>query len=233
MKIRKFSIFNESISNEEILDCFIDYSDEGSVTITDGWIDGDKFIEKKEHFGKHDLNKTRRAKLVKIKIGEYEGGIHIDHNFYESSMPLTIMNDVIKSLSELKRFHDLTDQEITFSIANRSDKIYLSIIIPLEFVKEEELNLDVVNDFLKEIKLALDKTSLLGKKRKKLSSNWLEMKFRDWRDCLSWGNEILKMNNGNCRFSDLNEIGDRIVKAGWKVYIDGGDTQVIIRLKKS
>ncbi len=233
MEIKKLQDFiKESVSNEEIVDCFIDYFDADSLKIKDGWIDGDQFVEKKEYFSKSDLTKTRKAKLVKIKIGEYTGGIRIDGNYYESSMPLSTIKDITKAFEEINRFSEITDQEITFSISNRSDNIYLCIIIPLDFVKEGDLNADVVNGFLKDIKLALDKTPSLGKKRKKLSNNWLEMSFSDWRECIGWGNEIVKMNDNGTRWEELNKIGEKILKSGWKVVQTGGDKQLVIQLKK-
>jgi hypothetical protein len=102
----------------------------------------------------------------------------------------------------------------------------------MDFVKESDLNSSIVNGFLKDIKLALDKTSSLGKKRKKLGNNWLEMNFSDWRECIGWGNEIIKMNGNGTRWEELNKIGEKITKAGWKVVQSGGDKQLVIQLKK-
>lgn len=69
MEIKKLQEFiKESITNEEIVDCFVDYFDTDSLKIQDGWIDGDQFVEKKEYFDKSDLSKTRKAKLVIVKV---------------------------------------------------------------------------------------------------------------------------------------------------------------------
>lgn len=238
MNIKKISEFlRESISNEEIIDYFPDYNDSNSLKIEDGWIVEDRFVHKKDYISKSDLNKTRKAKLVSIEFGRFND-VSINIGRSQETMPLSAISEINKAFGDINRFREITDQEITFSLSTitdytlKSKVICLSILIPLDFVKNEDLNSDVVNGFLSDIKKFLDTTPELGKKRKKLINNWLEMKFTNWRDCLGFGDEIIKMNNNGSRWEELNKIGERIRKSGWEVIQAGGDKQLVLKLKK-
>lgn len=61
--------------------------------------------------------------LDMIKIGEYADGIRINSNYYESSMPLSTIKDITKALDEINRFHEITNQEITFTITNLAFRV--------------------------------------------------------------------------------------------------------------
>ena len=239
MNIKKISqLLKESVTNDDIIDCLSEYSDNNNLNITDGFIEPSgiagcgNFTDKKDIFSKNDIGKTRKAKLVKILLSKEEKCIFVDG---KRSMPISIIEEMQKLISEIERFNNLidSDDEISFLFQSSYDGIYLYLIIPLSHVDDSHLNSNLVEDFLKEIKKALGKTQTFGKKRAKVRSNWLEYRFTNWNDAISWGNEIVKMNNGQCRFQELNEIGERIIRAGWKVYDGGGDKQLIIRLKKS
>ncbi len=229
--MKKFSINeSKSISNEDIIDCLSDYYDNDSLVIEDGWVNKNNYSNKKEYFSKSDLSNTRKAKIIKIKIGDYDDGINI--NMGPKSIPISMINDISKSLNEVNRFSKLVSDDISFSLNNEYGKVNLSILIKLDNIQESDLNSDLVDGFIKEIKNFLDTTTAYGKKRKKLGENWLEMTFKDWRHSMYLSDQIKQMNIGTCKYSELNEIGERIRKSGFKVVDVGGDCQSVIQLKK-
>lgn len=215
---------SKSISNDEIIDCLSEYHDRDSLHIEDGWASDGDFIKSKNYFSSDDLNKTRLAKLVTVEIGETGG----DGDY----IPMSMFNDISNCLKELDRFSKLVSSDIEFSIDSEFGDVSLNILLCMGNVKEEEINSDVIDGFLKEIKKYLDSTASYGKKRKKLSPNWLEMSFNNFSYASGFSSQILKINSGSSRYEELNEIGSRIRKAGFEIYDNGCDKQVVLRLRK-
>ncbi len=244
MKIQKFKLFESTIeskyelSNEDIIDYFIDYADNDQIEISDGWIEDNRFLHKKNHFSKADLGKTKRAKLVIIPIEQQsEDGIHIETNL----TTMRSLDPLIKAISELKRFYNLTNEEINFAIQQEFNNTNLILIISYDFINEKDLTGDTIDGFLKEISdfMVNDKSSPWKNKKRIIKNNWVEFRFNSDRDSMYMWDVLSKMGNnqpywvnGQPRYPQLDEINQRIQQAGYKISPTGGNKQTVITLKK-
>lgn len=232
--IKKFNEnteFDFKNDNEDITDFFHEYydRDEKNISIEDGVVVDNKF--KRDTSYVKNPTKTRKAKLVKVLLGD---GTGISYDMKDSFTNLEILSNL---LLDLKRFYTISKEEINYVINTDFMGMSVEFIVLGEFIKEDESKSDKIDKYLKEISEYIRGR---GYKRQTINGNWLDVRFPKKDDYISgWKSMVYKISNGttnleNClpRETKLVEIRNSMLEHGLKISVSGGDQQLVIKLVK-
>ena len=228
--------FNESDTfkndNEDIALFFTDYTDENpnSLEITNGLVYDGRFIQDTSYM--KDTSKYRRAKLIKLRVSKPDGiNIH-------TGKCLTDIEILSSLLSDIKRFYDLSGEDVNYKINTDFMGLTVEFITLGDMIKPEESQSSKIDEYLEKISDAIKKK---GHKRNKIKGNWLDMRFPKRGDFdIAISRKLRRIGSGEINLDNTtDDIDKEIIKVrndAWennlKFSLSGGDQQVVLKLIK-
>jgi hypothetical protein len=226
--------FNEN-TDDQIKMIFNDYKQAHELRIDNALLLNNKIIKETTYL-KYDPSKYRKAKLVKVNLGN-GNGIELESmqgKTINSFEDLQNINNLVKNF--YKKL--LKNYEINYHINMDWKGIEITFILIGQTLDNNASQSNLINYYLLSIQKLL---KLKGNKRSKLSGNWLDIKFSKKND-YSWAfsDKLKKIGNGTIKLNDtINIIDMEIVKIrndahenNLKFDISGGDQQVVIKFAK-
>lgn len=184
-----------------------------------------------------------KAKLITLEIFDKSKGISIDGKY--SSQNLSILKDVISSIERFYKWLDLDTEDINYKIEKSYDSLDIKFVVKGEQLTEDVNYKEDVDKYLGELKdLVKRRYNYRGIS---LKGNWLEIIFpRSKKDGDFWWKVTLnRYLRGNLNQNEVNLLRQRsefyknvidwiekVRNANFDISISGGDSQVIIKLKR-
>lgn len=227
-------LIDDDKADVSVKDCYV-YKNEKSDDSPGILVEITPYLKSPENYYK--------AKLITLEIFDKSKGIAIDGK--HSIQSLSILKDIISSIERFYKWLDLDPEDINYKI----EKSYNSLDIKF-VVKGEQLTQDV--NYKEDIDKYLGELKDLVKRRYNyrninLKGNWLEIIFpRSNKDGDYWWkvrlNRYLRGNLNQEEVNSLRSISEsnkniidwieKVRKDNFDISISGGDSQVIIKLKK-
>lgn len=236
--LRRFNE-NESFktSDDDIREFFFDYTDENpnSLKIENGLVYDGQFITDTTYM--KDPSKYRKAKLITLEVCDANG-------ISTKGMGKCLTNlDVLQRLLEdIKRFYDISGEDVNYSINTDYSGLEVKFITLGESAKAEESQADKIDGYLQRIKECIKKK---GFKRQTIRGNWLDMKFPAkgggvYGFAFAVGDKLRRIEDGRVNLDNTeNEVDRELIKVrneawedGLKFSISGGDNQVVLKIVK-
>lgn len=224
--------FNEN-TDDQIKMIFKDYKQLHKLTIENKLVYEEKLIHETSYI--KNISKYRKAKVVKLNLGESNG-----INLGTSGKTLTSI-EILQNITDIvENFYKQIpkEYETNYHIDTDWKGLELTFILLGDQPKNEESQTDLINNYLLKIQKLLKKN---GHKRSKLTGNWLDISFPKNNDT-SWAlhQKLNKIDLGqytihhtrNLIDIELINIKNDALKNNLRFYISGGDQQVVLKFVK-
>jgi hypothetical protein len=184
-----------------------------------------------------------KAKLITLEIFDKSKGIAIDGKY--SIQSLSLLKDVISSIERFYKWLDLDPEDINYKIEKSYDSLDIKFVVKGEQLTEDVNYKEKFDEYLGELKDLVKKR--YNYRGINLKGNWLEIKFpRSNKDGDFWWKVTLnRYLRGNLNQDEVNSLRQRsefhknlidwiekVRNNNFDISISGGDSQVVIKLKR-
>lgn len=215
-------------SDEDIIQSFIDYHDDGRLTIKNHFLFNNQVVDETVYM--KDTSKYKKCKVITLQL-EKTNGIKVGMDSC-----ITDIDTLEKAIDDIKRFYILMEEEVNYIIKHDFMGLSIKFITTGGSINSSESLSDQIDLWNERLKAAYIKK---GFKTFKINGNWFEIKSSKDK-VLNMYIALIKINDGettldnntNDQNTDIINIRNEAFEKGLKFYISGGDNQIIIKFVK-